>query len=91
MATERGRIYWLAQNEAVHATPDWKIHFSISPRGFDEAIAGNSNSTASTASSSAQELWERDIGVAWEILAALFMERSCEAGMKARFAKLPQL
>lgn len=63
LATERGRVYWLAQNETTHTTPDWKIHFSIAPRGA----------------------WEEDIGVAWDILAALFMERCCEVGMKARY------
>jgi hypothetical protein len=26
--TLRGRIYWNAQNEAEHTTPDWKFHFS---------------------------------------------------------------
>ena len=63
LATERGRVYWLAQNETEHTTPDWKIHFSIDPRGE----------------------WTEDIGAAWNILAALFMERCCEAGMKARY------
>ena len=63
LCTERGRVYWLAQNETIHTTPDWKIHFSIAPRGE----------------------WGEDIGVAWDILAALFMERCCEVGMKARY------
>eukprot|EP00656_Telonema_subtile_P038994 TRINITY_DN44144_c0_g1_i1.p1 TRINITY_DN44144_c0_g1~~TRINITY_DN44144_c0_g1_i1.p1 ORF type:complete len:270 (-),score=48.99 TRINITY_DN44144_c0_g1_i1:98-907(-) len=63
LATERGRVYWLAQNETEHTTPDWKIHFSIAPRGE----------------------WDADIGAAWDILAALFMERCCEVGMKARY------
>lgn len=26
--TLRGRIYWNAQNESEHTTPDWKFHFS---------------------------------------------------------------
>lgn len=64
MATERGRVYWLAQNEMQHTTPDWKIHFSIAPRGE----------------------WEEDIGQAWNILGALFLERCCEVGMKARYS-----
>ena len=39
MATERGRVYWLAQNEMQHTTPDRKIHFSIDPRGdWDDDI-----------------------------------------------------
>lgn len=32
LATERGRVYWLAQNAEEHRTPDWKIHFSVHPR-----------------------------------------------------------
>lgn len=64
LATERGRVYWLAQNETEHTTPDWKLHFSVAPRGE----------------------WGEDIGIAWNILAALFMERCCEVGMKARYA-----
>lgn len=64
LATERGRVYWLAQNETMHTTPDWKIHFSIAPRGD----------------------WEEDIGVAWNILSSLFMERCCEVGMKAKYS-----
>jgi len=63
MATERGRVYWLAQNELEHTPPDWKIHFSLAPRGE----------------------WKDDIGLGWNILAALFLERCCEAGMKVRY------
>lgn len=29
ICTSRGRVYWLAQNEHEHTTPDWKLHFSI--------------------------------------------------------------
>lgn len=29
LCTERGRVYWLAQNENDHRLPDWKIHFSV--------------------------------------------------------------
>mmetsp|Transcript_14955 Transcript_14955/g.26192 ORF Transcript_14955/g.26192 Transcript_14955/m.26192 type:complete len:268 (+) Transcript_14955:89-892(+) len=32
LCTDRGRIYWLAQNEHDHKLPDWKIHFSVEPR-----------------------------------------------------------
>ena len=32
LCTERGRIYWMAQNETEHLTPDWKLHFSVAPR-----------------------------------------------------------
>eukprot|EP00455_Lapot_gusevi_P043967 TRINITY_DN5432_c0_g2_i5.p1 TRINITY_DN5432_c0_g2~~TRINITY_DN5432_c0_g2_i5.p1 ORF type:complete len:251 (+),score=22.46 TRINITY_DN5432_c0_g2_i5:69-821(+) len=28
LCTDRGRVYWVAQNEHEHTTPDWKIHFS---------------------------------------------------------------
>ena len=28
LCTERGRVYWCAQNETNHTAPDWKIHFS---------------------------------------------------------------
>eukprot|EP00658_Telonema_sp_P-2_P053348 TRINITY_DN4183_c0_g1_i9.p1 TRINITY_DN4183_c0_g1~~TRINITY_DN4183_c0_g1_i9.p1 ORF type:complete len:228 (-),score=60.24 TRINITY_DN4183_c0_g1_i9:170-751(-) len=63
LATERGRVYWLAQNETEHTAPDWKLHFSIAPRGE----------------------WQEDIGIGWDALAALFMERCCEIGMKARY------
>eukprot|EP00040_Diaphanoeca_grandis_P041219 m.262632 g.262632 ORF g.262632 m.262632 type:complete len:374 (+) comp46464_c0_seq1:211-1332(+) len=66
LATERGRVYWLAQNETMHTTPDWKLHFSIVPR--------------------AGRTWEQDIGAAWNVLAALFLERCCDVGMKARYA-----
>mmetsp|Transcript_48851 Transcript_48851/g.116138 ORF Transcript_48851/g.116138 Transcript_48851/m.116138 type:complete len:273 (+) Transcript_48851:53-871(+) len=31
LCTERGRVYWMAQNEQEHTTPDWKLHFSIRP------------------------------------------------------------
>ncbi len=29
LATTRGRVYWTAQNTFFHATPDWKLHFSV--------------------------------------------------------------
>ena len=29
LCTKRGRIYWNAQNETEHTSPDWKIHFSV--------------------------------------------------------------
>ncbi|CAE7706600.1 unnamed protein product [Symbiodinium pilosum] len=29
LCTERGRVYWLAQNEHDHRLPDWKLHFSV--------------------------------------------------------------
>merc|ERR1719253_827158 len=29
LCTERGRVYWLAQNETEHQAPDWKLHFSV--------------------------------------------------------------
>lgn len=32
LCTERGRVYWLAQNEHDHRLPDWKIHFSVKPQ-----------------------------------------------------------
>lgn len=32
LCTERGRVYWLAQNEHDHRPPDWKIHFSVQPQ-----------------------------------------------------------
>jgi len=63
LATDRGRVYWMAQNEHEHRTADWKLHFSIAP----------------------EDKWEEDIGLAWDIVAALFMERCCDAGMKARY------
>lgn len=31
LCTERGRVYWLAQNMHDHCVPDWKIHFSVHP------------------------------------------------------------
>jgi len=31
LCTERGRVYWLAQNEHDHCLPDWKLHFSVNP------------------------------------------------------------
>jgi len=31
LCTERGRVYWMAQNEHDHCLPDWKLHFSVSP------------------------------------------------------------
>lgn len=37
LCTERGRIYWMAQNEHDHRTPDWKIHFSIRPSHIPRA------------------------------------------------------
>ena len=51
------------------AAPDWKLHFSIAPRGDDDMA------------------WDRDIGAGYDILAALFMERCCEIGMKARYSR----
>ncbi len=54
--TLRGRMYWNAQNESEHTTPDWKLHFSC-------------------------EL--ADIGRAWNIIAALFIDMRAEIGMKA--------
>jgi hypothetical protein len=35
--TTQGRVYWLAQNEFQHYTPDWKIHFSIELEQLAEA------------------------------------------------------
>jgi hypothetical protein len=39
ICTSRGRVYWLAQNEHEHTTPDWKLHFSVAlddiPRAWD--------------------------------------------------------
>lgn len=29
LCTDRGRIYWNAQNESGHRTADWKFHFSV--------------------------------------------------------------
>jgi hypothetical protein len=41
--TTRGRIYWSAQNETSHITPDWKIHFSCCiediPRAWNSLAA----------------------------------------------------
>ena len=61
LCTMRGRMYWLAQNQTGHTTPDWKLHFSV-------------------------EL--QDIPRAWDLLAALFLERGCEVGIKATYAHL---
>eukprot|EP01105_Mastigella_eilhardi_P004845 TRINITY_DN1653_c0_g1_i1.p1 TRINITY_DN1653_c0_g1~~TRINITY_DN1653_c0_g1_i1.p1 ORF type:complete len:326 (-),score=68.79 TRINITY_DN1653_c0_g1_i1:36-938(-) len=37
--TLKGRIYWVAQTEQTHTTPDWKLHFSVAfkdiPRAWD--------------------------------------------------------
>ncbi|CAJ1344225.1 unnamed protein product, partial [Effrenium voratum] len=39
LCTDRGRVYWLAQNEHEHRLPDWKLHFSVAvediPRAWD--------------------------------------------------------
>lgn len=39
LCTQRGRIYWLAQNERDHRLPDWKLHFSVElqhvPKAWD--------------------------------------------------------
>lgn len=39
LCTDRGRVYWVAQNEHHHQTPDWKLHFSCAvsdvPRAWD--------------------------------------------------------
>lgn len=32
-----GRAYWVAQTQAVHITPDWKIHFSIAKQDISKA------------------------------------------------------
>ena len=37
LCTERGRIYWVAQNELEHATADWKLHFSVHPDDVSRA------------------------------------------------------
>lgn len=37
LCTERGRVYWLAQNTIDHRPPDWKLHFSILPRDVPRA------------------------------------------------------
>jgi len=37
LCTERGRVYWLAQNTEDHRPPDWKLHFSIHPRHVPRA------------------------------------------------------
>lgn len=37
LCTERGRVYWLAQNEHEHRLPDWKLHFSVLPRDVPRA------------------------------------------------------
>lgn len=60
ICTERGRVYWLAQNENGHTTPDWKLHFSIA---MDQ------------------------LGLAWNILAALFLDHACDIGMKVCVAE----
>ena len=55
ICTRRGRVYWLAQNEHGHRTPDWKVHFSIR---LDH------------------------LAVAWDVLAATFLDHACETGIK---------
>eukprot|EP00927_Polykrikos_kofoidii_P022377 TRINITY_DN20911_c0_g1_i1.p1 TRINITY_DN20911_c0_g1~~TRINITY_DN20911_c0_g1_i1.p1 ORF type:complete len:296 (+),score=11.28 TRINITY_DN20911_c0_g1_i1:52-888(+) len=37
LCTQRGRIYWLAQNEQDHRLPDWKLHFSVRPQHLPRA------------------------------------------------------
>lgn len=37
LCTERGRVYWIAQNTEEHRTPDWKIHFSVHPSDVPQA------------------------------------------------------
>lgn len=37
LCTERGRVYWLAQNMEEHRTPDWKLHFSVRPKDIPRA------------------------------------------------------
>jgi len=32
LRTIKGNNYWLLQNTHEHLSPDWKFHFSISPR-----------------------------------------------------------
>eukprot|EP00440_Ansanella_granifera_P008362 gb/GFBE01009059.1/.p1 GENE.gb/GFBE01009059.1/~~gb/GFBE01009059.1/.p1 ORF type:complete len:275 (+),score=47.37 gb/GFBE01009059.1/:1-825(+) len=39
LCTERGRVYWLTQNEHDHRLPDWKLHFSTELR--DVPLAWN--------------------------------------------------
>mmetsp|Transcript_38004 Transcript_38004/g.98357 ORF Transcript_38004/g.98357 Transcript_38004/m.98357 type:complete len:282 (-) Transcript_38004:125-970(-) len=37
LCTERGRVYWLAQNEHDHRLPDWKVHISVQPEDVSKA------------------------------------------------------
>jgi len=37
LCTQRGRVYWLAQNEHDHRLPDWKLHFSVELRHVPKA------------------------------------------------------
>lgn len=37
LCTERGRVYWLAQNTYDHRLPDWKLHFSVCKRDVPRA------------------------------------------------------
>jgi hypothetical protein len=35
--TTKGKVYWLAQNELNHVTPDWKFHVSVVPEDIPRA------------------------------------------------------
>jgi hypothetical protein len=35
--TTKGKVYWLAQNELGHITPDWKFHISVVPEEIPRA------------------------------------------------------
>ena len=37
LCTLRGRMYWNAQNETEHTTPDWKLHLSCNIEDIDKA------------------------------------------------------
>ena len=72
-----------AQQVESDAAPDWGG--SESATNPEQALA------AAMASISPRGAWEEDIGTAWNIIAAMFMERCCEVlrTMIARCLTLP--
>jgi hypothetical protein len=53
--------------------------------GADAGVDTENGTGADAISDAMQTAWETDMGIAWDAIAALFLERTCEAGMKVRY------
>ena len=89
LCTMRGRMYWLAQNQTGHTSPDWKLHFSVDLQDITRVCASRDTVSMNISNSNvALTCYGGRREQAWDLLAALFLERGCEVGIKATYAHL---